>query len=169
MPQVRNGSGLTNKALIRIGRSTTRRGVLARSARTTLGIVGITVGLSSLSQRSARAGERCCGDDSYCGIWGNACTNADCEHGAGVGMCPDYAFPSGGWFYCCELAPTSWGLFYYQDCCCNQSTCATDGCCGKCGPECHCHPDSSQITTWCLNQNYPHYVCTRVVWWGECP
>ncbi len=159
MPDTSPIAELPKSALARIGRTTTRRGALAWSARAALGLVGITAGIAATSPAKAGHGcGACASNPSYCGIYGRRCSTAACGSG-GVAICPTGSTPSGSWWSCCKLSsnPDSWGMFEYRDCCQPSGT--------QCGDICHCHP--SPQFTWC--QGNGAYRCTITIYWGACP
>lgn len=146
--------------LLKLGKMTSRRSMLARMAKLALGAVGIvTAGTAPLlvSQENALATN--CGDWFWCGLWGVPCDQ--CSDGA-IGSCPSNMYRgSTAWSFCCCIDFWGcWNIFYYD--CCNPYGpvgCGIDSC--------HNNPYGQQMT-WCPGSPNTVYHCSVAITGSAC-
>lgn len=139
----------------RLSRRTSRRGMLARIGRVTLGTAGIvTVGISAaeLPVRETGAMHQC-SQSQWCGLCGVPCS------GCGSGStCPSGSYlGSYGWSRCCCAPDGFCSMWQYKDCC------TTSG-----GWYCHtsCNLNCPQ-PAWCPS-GAGFYYCTVALYQGAC-
>ena len=159
-----------------------RRGVLAKLGKWSLGLAGASAGLTLLpvdrafgvvEELDVMAVSRNCRNWKLCGLWGWLC---DCCNGSGRGIdqCPACGATGHNWKRCC-CNPNTANTYEitYADCC----NFPNDGL--HCGEEkigqcvgclgCENHPREQPY--WCYSDRRPtpdRYICTKVITGAVC-
>lgn len=120
-----------------------RRGLLAKVGRVTLGVLGLTIATEAapLIRSEADASSHCSGYE-LCGFCGWKCGCAACS--GSLYQCPNCANIGGYWETCCISGGTQGQWIRYIDCCKGQ-------CSDTKFNDCKC--------SWCCRKDHPVYSC----------
>lgn len=143
------------------GQGMSRRGILARLTKLSLGLLGVSLLPSLPIDRTftAEAQGACC-DWKLCGINGALCNPG----GAGATSCPSGTSRGGAWSKCCNdtsVCPSGGKTVSYWDCC------ATTEAAANAVKGTVCQHNTSVTTAWCPDAA-PHYGCTYATVGSSC-
>lgn len=152
---------LTRGAFIDASQRLSRRGVLAKIGRLSLGVLGVSVlgEVLPVSRDVAHAGTYPCNAVVMCGFCGVQCGCANCS--GSQDQCPNCACLGQSWVQCCCISGGACNNVRYLDCFKGSCTNTKFNSCQACTPVCCLpgYPDTGPYPTGCSGQAY---MCTRV-------